>query len=105
MRTRPDAVVRVGLSALMLLLWGAAVRAQEVRPAPDRPAGEGEGPFQRLVIRSALLIDGTGAPPRGPVDIVIEGNRIAAIQNAGTPGVPADPNRRRTPADRDGCRT
>jgi imidazolonepropionase-like amidohydrolase len=101
MRTRPDAVVRVGLSALMLLLWGAAVRAQEVRPAPDRPAGEGEGPFQRLVIRSALLIDGTGAPPRGPVDIVIEGNRIAAIQNAGMPGVPADPNRRRTPADRE----
>jgi imidazolonepropionase-like amidohydrolase len=72
-----------------------------VRPAPDRPAGEGEGPFQRLVIRSALLIDGTGAPPRGPVDIVIEGNRIAAIQNAGMPGVPADPNRRRTPADRE----
>ena len=26
-----------------------------------------------------MLIDGTGAPPRGPVDIVVEGNRITAV--------------------------
>ena len=46
-----------------------------VKPAPDRKAGEGEGPFERLIIRGAIVIDGTGAPPRGPVDIVIERNR------------------------------
>src|SRR4029079_11151718 len=42
-------------------------------------------PFKTLVIRGVTLIDGTGAPPRGPVDIVVEGNRIASIRSAGTP--------------------
>ena len=46
--------------------------AQTIRPAPDRPAGEGEGPFERLILRGVTLIDGTGAPPQGPVDIVID---------------------------------
>jgi imidazolonepropionase-like amidohydrolase len=40
-----------------------------------------------MVIRGAMLIDGTGAPPRGPVDIVVEGNRVRRIRSAGTPGV------------------
>ncbi|HSL70852.1 MAG TPA: amidohydrolase family protein [Longimicrobiales bacterium] len=79
-------------TAFLALSFGL-VQAQEVKGGPDRPAGEGEGPFQRLVIRGATLIDGTGAPPRGPVDIVVEGNRIASIRNAGTPGVSLVPNR------------
>ncbi|MFQ5640849.1 MAG: amidohydrolase [bacterium] len=56
-----------------------------VKPAPDRRPGEGEGPFQRLIIRGATVIDGTGAPPRGPMDIVIEGNRIEEIKSVGSP--------------------
>jgi hypothetical protein len=63
-------------------------RREDPRIAPARH--EGDGPFQRLIVRGAILIDGSGAPPRGPVDIVIEGNRIAAISNVGTPGVPID---------------
>ncbi|MCS6818244.1 MAG: amidohydrolase family protein [Blastocatellia bacterium] len=59
-----------------------------VPPAPDRRPDEGEGPFERLIIRGATLIDGTGAPPIGPVDIVIEGNRIKEIRSVGYPGVP-----------------
>src|SRR5690606_34299953 len=47
-----------------------------------------------LIIRGATLIDGTGAPPRGPVDIVIERNRIAQIAGVGYPGVPIDASRR-----------
>ena len=62
-------------------------------PAPARKAGEGAGPFRTLVIRGAILIDGTGAPPRGPVDIVVEQNRITSIRNAGTPGLPLRPDR------------
>ena len=58
-----------------------------VAPAPPR-GDEGEGPFERLIIRGATMIDGTGSPPYGPVDIVIEGNRIAEIESAGTPGLP-----------------
>ena len=57
-------------------------------PAPLRRAGEGAGPFRKMVIRGAMLIDGTGAPPRGPVDIVVERNRITDILDAGTPGLP-----------------
>ncbi|HEV3486818.1 MAG TPA: amidohydrolase family protein, partial [Vicinamibacterales bacterium] len=57
-------------------------------PAPDRRPDEGKGPFKTLVIRAAMLVDGTGAPPAGPVDIVIEQNRITAVRSAGTPGVP-----------------
>lgn len=56
--------------------------------APDRPAGEGIGPYKRLIIRGATMIDGTGSPPIGPVDIVIVGNRIKSINSVGNPGVP-----------------
>ena len=61
-------------------------------PAPDR--AEGEGPFERLIIRGATLIDGTGAPPIGPVDIVVEGNRIAEVVGVGYPGLEIDEEER-----------
>ena len=64
----------------------------DAKPAPNR--AEGEGPFDRLIIRGATLIDGTGAPPRGPVDIVIEKNRIVQIASVGFPNEPIDPNGR-----------
>src|SRR6185369_15978718 len=54
----------------------------------DRRADEGEGPFERLVIRSVIMIDGTGAPPQGPIDLVIENNRIKEIRSVGFPKVP-----------------
>ncbi len=62
-------------------------------PAPPRKQGEGVGPFNRMVIRGATLIDGSGAPPRGPVDIVVERNRIVEIRQAGTPGLPMQAGR------------
>jgi imidazolonepropionase-like amidohydrolase len=67
--------------------------------APARRQGEGTGPFKRLVIRSVTLIDGTGGPPLSPMDIVIEGNRIAAVRQAGWPGLPQQPNREPRDAD------
>ncbi len=69
---------------------GAEIRS--IEPAP--PRAEGDGPYSRLVLRGGILIDGTGAPPRGPVDIVIEGNRIVDVVGVGAPGVPIDPSRR-----------
>jgi imidazolonepropionase-like amidohydrolase len=79
-------------SAIVVALFGVATLMAQPRdgtiPAPNRGPDEGNGPFKTLVIRGAILIDGTGAPPQGPVDIVIEGNRIAAIRSAGTPGLP-----------------
>lgn len=62
-------------------------------PAPPRNASESVGPFRKLVIRGATIIDGTGGPPMGPMDIVIEGNRITAVTQAGWPGLPMRPNR------------
>jgi len=62
-------------------------------PAPPRQAGESVGPFKTLVIRGATLIDGTGGPPRSPVDIVIENNRITAVNQSGWPGLPMAQNR------------
>ncbi len=48
----------------------------------------------QLILRSATLINSTGAPPLGPVDIVIENNIITKIQNVGYPGVPINNSRR-----------
>jgi len=70
-----------------------AERRDDPRVAPARH--EGDGPFNRLIIRGATLIDGTGGPPRGPVDIVVEGNRIVDIAGAGTPGLPMNDSTRR----------
>jgi dihydroorotase-like cyclic amidohydrolase len=64
----------------------------QVKPAPDRT--EGTGPYSQLIIRGATLINGTGSPPYGPVDIVIEGNRIKSIEQVGYPGVTPDPEDR-----------
>ncbi len=62
---------------------------------PDAPPrAEGEGPFDRLIIRGVHMIDGTGSPATGPVDIVVEGNRIAQIQTVGYPGLPINESRR-----------
>src|SRR5262245_14367028 len=69
-----------------------AAPAETLRPAPNRRADEGKGPYRTMVIRGATLIDGTGAPPRGPVDIVVEGNRITSVRSAGTPGLPMRAN-------------
>ena len=69
------------LLILALAFWaaGASGQSSDTDPLPAPPRAEGEGPFERLVIRNATLIDGTGAPAGGPVDIIIEGNRIAAV--------------------------
>src|SRR5213082_3950612 len=75
---------------LISLLFATTTAALAAPPAfaPDRKAGEGEGPWTRLIIRGVTLVDGTGAPPIGPVDIVIEGNRIREIRSVGFPKVP-----------------
>ncbi len=51
---------------------------ESVAEAP--PRAEGEGPFSRLILRGATLIDGTGAPPVGPVDVVAEENPLANLK-------------------------
>jgi imidazolonepropionase-like amidohydrolase len=64
-----------------------AIAQQQMQPTPARGTS-GEGPFDRLVIRGATIIDGTGAPPRGPVDIVVTQDRITDIASVGFPRLP-----------------
>lgn len=64
----------------------------QVSKAPARQ--EGDGPFGRLIIRGVTLINSTGAPPVGPMDIVVEKNRIVQIRQVGYPGVSIDPKGR-----------
>ncbi|MEE4279273.1 MAG: amidohydrolase family protein [Halieaceae bacterium] len=87
------------LAACCALLLVTLVPAQAenrpgITPAPDRGADEGAGPFDRLVIRGATLINGDGGMPVGPVDIVIENNRIEAVTVVAAPGLPIDDTKR-----------
>lgn len=80
------------LALLIIGLLQPQFLSAQMADAPER--NEGEGPFERLLIRGVTMIDGTGSPAVGPVDIIIQGNRITHIQNVGYPGVPIDENRR-----------
>jgi len=98
-RERIAALLAAGLLCSVPL--GAAGDEPSMIPAPDRKAGEGDGPFERLIIRGTTLIDGTGAPPIGPVDIVIEGNRITEVKSVGYPGLPIEDSKRPQGATRE----
>jgi len=52
--------------------------------AASSPAAENRGiehgqRYDRVVIRNVIIIDGKGTTPRGPQDVIVEGNKIAAI--------------------------
>jgi len=78
------------LLTMMAVVFSISISAtaQPSDPAPDRVRGE--GPYERLIIRGANVIDGTGAPAAGPMDIVIEGNKIVEVRGVGYPEVPID---------------
>ncbi len=57
-------------------------------------SAQGDGPFNQLIIRGVTLINGNGAPPQGPIDIVVENNIIKKIQVVGYPGVKIDESKR-----------
>lgn len=77
------------------VLAGLALLAASLPLAAQRPATNPNittsrfgdlagGPYNRLVIRNAMVIPGHGGPPAGPYDILIEGNTITQM-------VPFDP--------------
>ena len=87
----------LGVAAVFALALPASA---QMEPTTPRGADEGGGPYERLVIRGATILDGTGAPPQGPVDIVIENDRITEIRSVGYPGVPIIERRRPAAGDR-----
>lgn len=76
---------------LTIALSTAALAAPPKAPARGE---QGEGPYQRLILRGVTLINGEGAPAQGPVDIVIENDRIVNVVSVGNPGVPIKPGKR-----------
>lgn len=66
-----------------------------------RGADEGDGPHDRLILRGGTYIDGAGGPPVGPVDIVVENDRIVEIAVVGYPGAPINEAARPTGATRE----
>ena len=64
------------------------------RSDAQKKSSAAEGPFSQLIIRGVTLINGNGAPPQGPIDIVVENDRIVKIQVVGYPGVPINEDRR-----------
>ncbi|GAA0859052.1 amidohydrolase family protein [Aliiglaciecola litoralis] len=74
--------------ACLILTLSLSVSAKPGVSAPDKRADEGQGPYKRLILRGVNMVSGLGAPTRGPVDIIIENDRIANIVNVGHPGVP-----------------
>ncbi|HEY5611224.1 MAG TPA: hypothetical protein VIL97_08445, partial [Thermoanaerobaculia bacterium] len=98
---RTEATVPYFKATLLAFLTATSILGQAPAPAPDRRPDEGEGPFPRLIIRGATMIEGAGAPPQGPVDIVIEGNRIKEVKSVGYPKVPVKPEGRPKDATRE----
>ena len=80
------------INFILLCLLFTANNFAQIKKAPE--VKEGDGPWPQLIIRGVILINGNGAPPTGPVDIVVEKNRIMQVANVGNPGMPINNDRR-----------
>ncbi|GAB4526502.1 MAG: hypothetical protein Kow00133_15370 [Amphiplicatus sp.] len=92
------AVKTLGAAACAVVALAGLAPQADAAPRPVAARAEGEGPFDRLILRGGYLIDGAGAPTQGPVDIVVEGDRIVEIKVVGAPKLAIDPQKR-PPAD------
>ena len=87
-------VAMITLTALLSSLTSADTETDQLFASIQDdipPRAEGQGQYDQLIIRGAYLIDGTGAPATGPVDVVVEKDRIALVATVGTPGIAIDP--------------
>ncbi|NMP30362.1 amidohydrolase family protein [Thalassotalea sp. M1531] len=80
------------LFLLICLIFSATSIAGPGDKAPDKDRGE--GPYKRLILRGGIMVNGEGAPAQGPVDIVVENDRITRIVSVGNPGVPIKAHKR-----------
>lgn len=96
--------VSISLSTVLAVAASAATPAKEGEeiissimamgvgaPTIAAPSGqESLGRFKKLVIANAMVIDGTGAPPQGPLNIHIENDRIVDITGVGVSSLHLD---------------
>lgn len=83
--------MRTMLFIFLVTFFSIGLLQAQIPKAPEKK--EGDGPFKQLIIRGVILINGTGAPPIGPMDIVIENNRIVQIAGVRA-GAPLNSDRR-----------
>lgn len=93
------------LRAILLPLLSVASAASAAPGSAGAPGTvparqEGSGPYQRLVLRNVIIVDGTGAPAQGPYDVVVSGDRITEMKSIGAPGA-LDPAKRAKPGDQE----
>ncbi|MFT5640454.1 MAG: hypothetical protein ACI9A7_000551 [Cyclobacteriaceae bacterium] len=86
-------------SALLFCLINVSYVFSQPLSAPDR--NEGEGPYDEMIIRGAILINGNAAPPIGPVDVVVSNNIITKIQVVGSPGIAINESKRPQSSSKD----
>jgi imidazolonepropionase-like amidohydrolase len=76
--------IRAAKTFRLLIVAGAAAAILRFPPAlaAQRPAGgpEQAGPYSTLVIRNVTVIDGSGSPAYGPVNIVVRNNVVERIE-------------------------
>ncbi len=87
--------------ATLVLTNGIAAQQGGMEETTRRGADEGDGPHERLILRGGIYIDGAGSPPLGPVDIVVEDDRIVEIRAVGFPMAPINEARRPDGATRE----
>lgn len=76
--------VAIAAAAATATVPAATVGDSDANAIPPRT--HGDGPYARLVLKNLTMIDGTGAPATGPVDLVLSGGRIAEIRYTMVPG-------------------
>jgi len=84
--------MKINIFFTTILLLSCNILLSQIKEPPER--FRGQGPFDQLIIRGATLINGNGAPPSGPVDVVVENNKIVSIRNVGYPGLKIKDERR-----------
>jgi imidazolonepropionase-like amidohydrolase len=72
-------LIRAAMLALVAPIFAAAAE-----PGTRTRGVEHGRRYDRLIIRGVLVIDGKGTPMRGPLDVIVEGNRIASVLPAQT---------------------
>ena len=68
-------------SLVILTILAFVIGGASILRAENRGVEHGQR-YDRLVIRNVIVIDGKGTPPRGPLDVVVEGNKIASVRGA-----------------------
>lgn len=78
-------MISVKRSFKVIIMLCLCVLLSQVLSGQTRGVENGQR-YEKLVIRNVIVIDGKGTPPVGPMDIILEGNRIQSVRGAARSG-------------------